>query len=197
MGGSMAPPTAAPPAELLGRLPNIHHSAQSLVYKFSVPGEYMSIQLRSAAFGLALLMSAGSTLPAFAQDSGPVSVKVNMARILRISAPANTVIIGNPTVADVTIQDPQTLVLTGKSYGRTNMIVLDSRGSAIADTMIEVVQAQADIYGCIAHDAELFARLPADGHDGRRPELFGQYARLVQGRRRAIAAIAPPPITLP
>jgi Flp pilus assembly secretin CpaC len=131
------------------RLPNIHHSAQSLVYEFSVPGEFMSIQLRTAAYGLALLLGASSALPvqaqAQAQDSGPVSVKVNMARILRISAPANTVIIGNPKVADVTIQDPQTLVLTGKSYGQTNMIVLDSRGKAIADTMIEVVQAQADI----------------------------------------------------
>ena len=51
-----------------------------------------------------------------------------MARILRISAPAATVIIGNPGVADVTIQDPQTLVLTGKSYGQTNLIVLDSAG---------------------------------------------------------------------
>lgn len=127
------------------RLPNIHHSAQSLVYEFSVPGEFMSIQLRTAAYGLALLLGASSALPVQAQDSGPVSVKVNMARILRISAPANTVIIGNPKVADVTIQDPQTLVLTGKSYGQTNMIVLDSRGKAIADTMIEVVQAQADI----------------------------------------------------
>jgi Flp pilus assembly secretin CpaC len=125
-------------------LPNIHHSAQSLIYEFSVPGEFMSIQLRTAAYGLALLLAASSTVPVMAQDSGPVSVKVNMARILRISAPANTVIIGNPKVADVTIQDPQTLVLTGKSYGQTNMIVLDSRGNAIADTMIEVVQGQAD-----------------------------------------------------
>src|SRR5688572_12948141 len=67
-----------------------------------------------------------------------------MARILRMSAPAATVIIGNPGVADVTIQDPQTLVLTGKSYGTTNLIVLDSDGNPIADTMIEVVQSQAD-----------------------------------------------------
>jgi hypothetical protein len=55
------------------------------------------------------------------------------------------VIIGNPGVADVTIQDPQTLVLTGKSYGQTNLIVLDDRGSPIADTLIEVIQAQGDL----------------------------------------------------
>jgi Flp pilus assembly secretin CpaC len=84
-------------------------------------------------------------LAAQAETGDPISVKVNMARILRISAPAATVIIGNPGVADVTIQDPQTLILTGKSYGQTNLIVLDSMGNPIADTLITVVQAQADL----------------------------------------------------
>ena len=104
----------------------------------------MSIQLRTAAYGLALIC-AMSAQPIAAQENGPVSVKVNMARILRISSPANTVIIGNPRVADVTIQDPQTLVLTGKSYGQTNLIILDANGNPIADTMIEVTQDMADV----------------------------------------------------
>lgn len=97
---------------------------------------------------LAVLLAAGTMLASLAPalaDSAPVSVKVNMARILRIDAPAATVIIGNPGVADVTIQDPQTLVLTGKSYGQTNLIVLDGTGNPIADTMINVVQDLADV----------------------------------------------------
>lgn len=81
---------------------------------------------------------------ALADTNEPISVKVNMARILRISAPAATVIIGNPGVADVTIQDPQTLVLTGKSYGTTNLIILDSAGNPVADTMVSVVQPTGD-----------------------------------------------------
>ncbi|HVX81266.1 MAG: pilus assembly protein N-terminal domain-containing protein [Devosia sp.] len=94
---------------------------------------------------LSAALCVGGTLPAAADETGaPVTVKVNMARILKISAPAATVIVGNPGVADVTIQDPQTLILTGKSYGQTNMIVLDQKGSPIADTLLEVVQAQAD-----------------------------------------------------
>ena len=97
---------------------------------------------------LAVLCSVGIVLggiaPALAA-SAPVSVKVNMARILRIDAPASTVVIGNPGVADVTIQDPQTLVLTGKSYGQTNLIVLDGNGNPIADTMVQVVQDTADV----------------------------------------------------
>jgi Flp pilus assembly secretin CpaC len=99
------------------------------------------MNLRSLAVAVALVLAS----PAAAADGDPISVKVNMARILRISAPAATVIIGNPGVADVTIQDPQTLVLTGKSYGQTNLIVLDSIGNPIADTIVEVIQAQADV----------------------------------------------------
>src|SRR6201747_2236885 len=89
-------------------------------------------------FGLAALSPASVWAD---EANAPISVKVNMARILRISAPAATVIVGNPGVADVTIQDPQTLVLTGKSYGETNLIVLDAKGNPIADTLVEVVQA--------------------------------------------------------
>jgi len=107
----------------------------------------MSTKRRVIAFAFALLSAGSAAVPdlAMAADGAVVSVRVNMARILRISAPASTVVIGNPGVADVTIQDPKTLVLTGKSYGQTNLIILDSMGNAIADTIVEVVQAQNDV----------------------------------------------------
>ena len=98
------------------------------------------------AASIALLLASNlAPLSASAQEGAPINVNVNMARVLRINAPAATVIVGNPGIADVTIQDPQTLVLTGKSYGQTNLIVLDSKGQPIADTMIEVVQMQAGV----------------------------------------------------
>jgi Flp pilus assembly secretin CpaC len=97
----------------------------------------MSMKRSIAAFALGLVMAG----PALAETTDPISVEVNMARILRISAPAATVIIGNPGVADITIQDPQTLVLTGRSYGQTNLIILDAAGNPVADTMVSVVQA--------------------------------------------------------
>ena len=112
---------------------------------------HLSLGLRFVAVAglMAALVSAAPAAAASASvateaTSGPVVVKVNMARILRISAPAATVVLGNPGVADVTIQDPQTLILTGKSYGQTNMIVLDAKGNPIADTLLEVIQSQAD-----------------------------------------------------
>ncbi len=86
-----------------------------------------------------------SAQTSLAAGSSEVSVSVNMARILRIGSPAATVIIGNPGIADVTIQDPQTLILTGRSYGVTNLIVLDAVGNPVADLIIEVVQQQAGL----------------------------------------------------
>ena len=102
---------------------------------------------RTAATVAAIALLATATTPgsSVAADADAISVKVNMARILRISSPAATVIVGNPGVADVTIQDPQTLVLTGRSFGQTNLIILDSIGNPIADTIVEVIQAQADL----------------------------------------------------
>ena len=94
---------------------------------------------------VALAVATLPVAPIVAAEAEPISVKVNMARVLRINAPAATVIIGNPGIADVTIQDPQTLVLTGKSYGQTNLIVLDAAGNPVADTLIEVIQDQADV----------------------------------------------------
>lgn len=99
---------------------------------------------RPSLAALAIVSILATPVAALA-ESAPVTVKANMARILRINAPAATVIIGNPAIADVAIQDPQTLVLTGKSYGQTNLIVLDAQGNPIADTMIEVVQEQAGL----------------------------------------------------
>lgn len=100
---------------------------------------------RFAAIASLALAALAPLAPAMAQDNAPISVNMNMARVLRISAPAATVIVGNPGIADVTIQDPMTLILTGKSYGQTNLIVLDASGEPIADTLVEVMQMQAGV----------------------------------------------------
>jgi len=102
--------------------------------------------LLAIALAVSLSMAPGTgAVSVQAQETAgaPINVNVNMARILRINAAAATVIVGNPGIADVTIQDPQTLILTGKSFGSTNLIILDAAGSPIADTMIEVIQMQA------------------------------------------------------
>lgn len=68
----------------------------------------------------------------------PVVVTVDRAKVYRISRPASTVIIGNPSIADATVEDDRTLVLTGRSFGVTNLIVLDAQGEPIVDETIVV-----------------------------------------------------------
>ena len=89
---------------------------------------------------------AGSSLPASLAASPaaaePIAVIVDRAKVMRISRPADIVIIGNPAIADATIQDNQTLIITGRSFGTTNLIVLDADGQAIADEIITVGAAE-------------------------------------------------------
>jgi Flp pilus assembly secretin CpaC len=93
--------------------------------------------------GLAIL--AGGILLAreAAEAADPISIMIDRAKVMRISRPADTVIIGNPAIADASIQDNQTLIITGRSFGTTNLIVLDANGQPIADELL-TVQAPGD-----------------------------------------------------
>ncbi len=72
------------------------------------------------------------------QEAGAIQVKVDRAKVMKIARPASMIIIGNPAIADATIKDSQTLIITGKRYGTTNLIVLDSDGEPIADEVLTV-----------------------------------------------------------
>lgn len=100
-------------------------------------------RLAAGALALALLATAGA-MPAAAADT-PISVILDRAKVMRISRPADIVIIGNPAIADATIQDNQTLIITGRAYGTTNLIVLDAAGQAIADEVLTVTAANEDV----------------------------------------------------
>lgn len=91
------------------------------------------------AAGLALALSMAFVPAALASDyDRMLKVATDQARVLKIDRPAETVIIGNPSIVDVTIHDAATLVLTGRSYGVTNLVVLDARGNAIIDEQVIV-----------------------------------------------------------
>ncbi|WP_346900321.1 pilus assembly protein N-terminal domain-containing protein [uncultured Roseibium sp.] len=83
-----------------------------------------------------------TTGQAYASDE-PVTVTVDRAKVFRIQEPASTVIIGNPFIADVSMHDHFTVVVTGKSYGSTNLVILDDKGEPIIDEVI-IVRASED-----------------------------------------------------
>jgi len=80
---------------------------------------------RSIALLFAML---APTAQAMAED---FLVQFDQARLLRLARPAQDIIVGNPSIADVAIQGKKLLVVTGKSFGVTNLIVLDADGSVI------------------------------------------------------------------
>ncbi|KXF79552.1 hypothetical protein ATN84_04645 [Paramesorhizobium deserti] len=70
-------------------------------------------------------------------DEG-IKLVTNQARVLRLARPADTVVVGNPEIADAVVQDARTVVLTGKGFGVTNIVIIDADGSAIVDDQIVV-----------------------------------------------------------
>lgn len=69
---------------------------------------------------------------------GAIILALDHARVMRMVGDVATIIIGNPSIADVAMPDPRTVVLTGKSYGETNMVMLDSEGNILAEQMLQV-----------------------------------------------------------
>ena len=101
----------------------------------------MKKHLLSIALSAAVLFSADVVANAASengQDPKSVIVTVDQAKVFRVSRPASTIIIGNPAIVDATIEDDQTLILTGRSFGVTNLIVLDVNGDAVVDQPVVV-----------------------------------------------------------
>jgi len=76
-------------------------------------------------------------LSALADD---LIVRVDQSQLLRLPRPVSEVIIGNPGIADVTVQGGSLLVVTGKSFGVTNIIALDSERNIIQDQKVMVAR---------------------------------------------------------
>jgi hypothetical protein len=80
-----------------------------------------------------------------AEGVSGVDVAIDEVRLVRLDADAAEIIIGNPAIADVTAQSPRILVLTGKSYGATNLIVLNATGQEIFNAQLSVNEGRAQI----------------------------------------------------
>ncbi len=90
---------------------------------------------------LALAGLYGVIAPADANDRA-VRVELDYARIVKLPEGARTLVVGNPLIADVTmLKNSSLMVITGKSFGTTNLIVLDAAGSQVGESILTVVPA--------------------------------------------------------
>ena len=89
----------------------------------------------------ASLVCAALSAPALAED---LSVSKDQSKVIKLTGAASTVVVGNPAIADVTMQDASTAFVTGKGYGTTNVIAMDADGRQIASFRV-VVTSSADL----------------------------------------------------
>ncbi len=96
----------------------------------------------SARFWLALaFVVAFGPQPARAESASEVmAIRLDEARIARIPAGTSTLVVGNPMIADVTtLKSGDAIILTGKGYGQTNLVGLDSHGAVIFEKRLRVL----------------------------------------------------------
>ena len=97
--------------------------------------------LRSLA--IAILLVPASAFAAPAPTAGIIPVSIDQAKLIRLPERAATIVVGNPLIADITLQPGGVIIVTGKSYGATNFVAMDRNGEVLLDRII-LVESAAD-----------------------------------------------------
>src|SRR6478672_1064857 len=103
----------------------------------------MSLRFQSPTARRALhALAIGFLLWPTAVLAGPrpdtVMVSVDQAKLVKLPSGVSTIVVGNPLIADVTLQSGGIVVVTGKGYGATNFIAMDRNGDVLVDRQIQV-----------------------------------------------------------
>lgn len=89
---------------------------------------------------LAYALAAAAAIAASpAKSAETVNVNIDEARVMKLPDRVATIVIGNPLIADATLQSGGILVVTGKSYGSTNLLALDRGGRILMNKSVQVL----------------------------------------------------------
>ncbi len=94
-----------------------------------------------AGLAFSLLVAAINAWPSAsfaATDPDRIEVNVDQAKLVKLPTGIATIVVGNPMIADVTLQTGGVVVVTGKGYGATNFIAMDRNGQVVVDRQIQV-----------------------------------------------------------
>ncbi len=94
-------------------------------------------------FKIAAIAALASSMTMVSEAANPaqeneIDVYIDQTQLLHLGTPMGSIIVGNPDVATVAVHDNHTLLLTGLSFGTTNLIVLDSVGRPIHKSQLMV-----------------------------------------------------------
>src|ERR1700726_891438 len=76
--------------------------------------------------------------PAAFAEPDAIAVNVDQAKLVKLPSRVATIVVGNPLIADVSLQTGGVVVVTGKGYGATNFIAMDRSGEVLVDRIIQV-----------------------------------------------------------
>lgn len=77
-------------------------------------------------------------------SSGSLEVPLGRASLMRLSTVPAQIVVGNPAVADITVQSAKTLAVFGKAPGGTSLSALDGKGNVLWEKTVVVTPAGAD-----------------------------------------------------
>ncbi len=94
--------------------------------------------LRFAAAMLAAAGLAGGVASVAQAQARPLNIEIDSSTRIQLRAPAGSVIVANPKIADVTVVDANTLFITGKGYGVTEIVAVDALGRPLFQSQVVV-----------------------------------------------------------
>lgn len=78
-------------------------------------------------------------------DNEALTIALDQATLVKMPERLATLVIGNPLVADVSVQTGGLLVVTGKGYGSTNLVALDKDGAVLLEKAVNVVAPRENL----------------------------------------------------
>lgn len=98
----------------------------------------MTVSAARCASRLGAAMAITVSLLSAAAAADRISVLLDQAQVMKLPDRVSTLVVGNPLIADISLQPGGVIVLTGKGYGSTNLLALDRNGAVLMDKMVQV-----------------------------------------------------------
>jgi len=144
-----------------------------------------------------LAMAAVAVIAPRRAPAADLIVTLDQAKLLKFPDRLATIVIGNPLIADVSLQPSGMMVITGKGYGLTNLIALDRTGNVLLEKSIEVRGPQHVVVVYRGPDRETYSCTPTCERRitlGDSPAYFDVAIQQTVARNgMAVGNSAPPP----
>lgn len=148
-------------------------------------------RLAAAVTAMAIVLASAGTASAADRT---VTVMLDRAQVMRIPPSTETVIVGNPIIADVTmLRNSGQVILTGKGYGETNLLFLDRSGAILSEANLRVREPSSTMVVQRGAERETYACQPRCQPTvtlGDRSAYFQSAIADIQGRNGLASGIA-------